>query len=384
MQTLVNRKELIAGLTTCKRAIDSRIALPILKHVLCEIYAGERCADRLHLTATDRQVCITTHIATIGPLDMAFTLPVKESLAFLKSSKVQDITIRQEADDNRHVTLTAGGAAVTLESFPADEFPCGVNATINEEEEPARLTFASQLWAIALDKVLFAVSSDEARAILMGVCFEAEAEDVIRFVATDTHRLAVWEVPAFNTQGQAFHCIIPGDTLRTLRAVIGKQDTRLDMAVYSNRVEFTIGTVEITSVLIEGQFPSWQKVLPDTQHVSAACVLPVAEFAGCVKRAAGFAAENSNRLEFKFGRDKLTMAAHSRLGDTSEEIRCNHYGPELEMVFNAKYLGDLLASVTGPEFRMGLTGLGSYSGIELSPAVTMEGNLRHVLMPMQP
>ena len=202
-------------------------------------------------------------------------------------------------------------------------------------------------------------------------------ESVLTLVSTDTHRLCVYECGIDNLVG-AVNAIVPGRAMMELSRALPESADKVYIGISQNQVKFTMGDTVVISTLIEGQFPNYQKVLPTT--FNRKLIIPTDPLAQSVKRAEIVARENLHRTTFSLTAGTLVLNAESgTVGRAQEEVEVVNEGDDIRIVFNAKYLGELLNVVDTEAIEMELSG-------ELSPALIRpqgQDNYRHVLMPMQ-
>jgi DNA polymerase-3 subunit beta len=229
----------------------------------------------------------------------------------------------------------------------------------------------------------FAVSTDEARAILTGILMVFEGE-TLRFVATDTHRLAVRTAKVKEGHG-AQQAIVPARAMNELMRILNDNEGDVTVCLSENQVLFvTPDGISLISRLIEGQFPNWQRVIP-TQRLRR-LTLQTLPFQRAVRRASIVARNANHRVILRTLDDKLTITAESSLeGVAYEEVEVVREGDDLDIAFNARYLLDVLSVIEEEGLYLDLTE-------QLKPGVVRPilpeseenaGDYLCVLMPMQ-
>ena len=237
----------------------------------------------------------------------------------------------------------------------------------------------------AIKQTLFATSSDETRAILTGVLVVFQG-DSLKFVATDTHRLAVRDCAVKEGSGSA-SAIVPSRAMSELGRIIGNGDGDVFVTLSSNQIQFHIpdekgGDTTLISRLIDGQFPNYERVIP--AQSTKKLTIEREPFAAAVKRAAIVARDSASRVVIRTTEDgdRLTITAESgSVGNAYEEVEVAREGDDspVEIAFNAKYLSDVLAVLDSEGLHIELTE-------PLRPGVirpTDDADYLCVLMPMQ-
>jgi DNA polymerase-3 subunit beta len=370
-----HRKELYDGIQTVARAVPSRSSLPILTHI--RISAGN---GRLTLTGTDLELWIEYALPTALILtDGAATAPAKNFTELLGAMPDADVSLSVE-DDRGSLHLKCNRANYTLNGLPASEYPL-----LPQVIDDTHFVMDRAVLRDAIKQTLFAVSSDETRVILTGVLLVYQG-DVLKLVATDTHRLALRECLVKEGEGSA-SAIVPARAMGELQRIIGNEDGEVLVTLSGNQVQFQVHdksgiTTTLISRLIDGQFPNFERVIP--KESTRTLVLQRDLFAAAVRRASVVARDSSNRIVLRTSDDgeRLIITAQSgNVGDAYEEVEMARSGDEepLQIAFNSRYLSDLLNNLDSEGLRFELTE-------PLRPGVikpTGDPMYLCVLMPMQ-
>jgi DNA polymerase-3 subunit beta len=208
-----------------------------------------------------------------------------------------------------------------------------------------------------IDRTRFAISTEETRYYLNGIYIHAAETDgtrVLRAVATDGHRLARVEEPLPDGAGGMPGVIIPRKTVGELRKLIEEVSGEVSIALSDTRIQFQVDSITLTSKLIDGTFPEYERVIPKDNDK----VLRVGkkDFADAVARVAAISSERSRPVKLSLARDLLVLSASSpEQGTATEELDADHVkyeaGP-LEIGFQARYLNDITDQIAGDvEFR---------------------------------
>lgn len=359
-------KVLHEALNTVGRMVTGRSTLQILSNVLIEAKP-----DGLRLSATDLEVAMECTLA-IPPTEAgSVTVPARTLSDVVGSLPSDSLTIETV---NGHLRMASGSSEYLLNSLPADEFP-----GLPQVTPIAELQLSQGALRRAIRKTVFATSDDETRAILTGALLLSDGKS-LKLVGTDTHRLAVKGIALEDTKAaKKFEVIVPSRALRELSRVLADDDDATVMVrVGEAQVMFSFGGLVLVSRLIDGQFPSYERVIP--KHAENGLTLNREAFITALKRAALVARPEANRVVFHVADTTLSMSAESaELGQGHEEMTAEVEGEPTDIAFNAKYLIDGLDAIDGETVRLGLTG-------QLSPAVLSsptEPDYQYVVMPMQ-
>ena len=232
-----------------------------------------------------------------------------------------------------------------------------------------------------IDKTRFAISTEETRYYLNGIffhCAEAGRESMLRAVATDGHRLAQAELPRPRGADGMPGVIIPRKTVHELHRLIEESAETLTISVSPTKVRFEIGSVTLTSKLIDGTFPDYGRVIP--QNNDKELKVETATFIAAVDRVSTIASERGRAVKLNLSADKLVLSVNNpEGGSATEEIAVGYTASPLEIGFNARYLLDIAGQLEGEEARFLLADAGSPTMIR----GTEDTTALYVLMPMR-
>jgi DNA polymerase-3 subunit beta len=232
--------------------------------------------------------------------------------------------------------------------------------------------------AEVLRQTVFAASKDETRPILTGALFSF-ADGNMQIVATDTYRLAMRKtVIAGGFEGTRTAIVSVRALNELLRVLSADKDDLVNVAVTDNQAEFEVGHVRIGSRLIEGQFPNFEKVIPDSHEKRVTLVAE--DFEQALRRALIVAREDAYRVVLRAEGQALQISAESQdVGKVSEEMACRLDGEPAEIAFNCRYLLEVLEAIGTEEINLDLSG-------PLNPGMLRAQGVDdylYVLMPMQ-
>ena len=342
MKLSISRDTFLGALQVVGRAVSSRAAVPSLGGV--KLTAG---SGQLTLSATDTELGLTMTVSELAiETDGTLLLPGRllgDVVRNLPGGEVS-LALRPEQGD---VELTAGSAHFHLRTLSAEDFP----RLPEFEGEVAKLP-AGPL-AETIDLVARAASRDEVRPILTGVLLHAE-DATLTMVATDSYRLSVKHTELERALPEPIDANVPARALRELARIIaqeGPDDVSISLA--RNQAVFQAGSVVLFSRLIEGQFPSWRQLIPESFEHEVR--LPRSELVEVARRVSQLAQRNAP-LRFAFAEGELTVAAETpEVGDASEALPAPYSGEPLEIAFNPQFLIEGLESVEGDELAIKLS-----------------------------
>jgi DNA polymerase III subunit beta len=371
MRLVIERGELLRALGHVTSVVERRTTIPILSNVLL------RAVDStLEFKATDLEREVIEGVAAEVTTPGAVTVPAHMLHDIVR--KLPDgtqVDIRKDTEKER-LTLAAGQARFALQTLPAEDFPdIGVGDMGQEFEVGA------QDLKRLIDKTRFAISTEETRYYLNGIYLHAAQSDTaptLRAVATDGHRLAQVELPLPEGAQGMPGVIIPRKTVHELHRLIEDSSANVKISVSPAKLRFEIGTVTLTSKLIDGTFPDYGRVIP--QGNDKELKVSNAEFQAAVDRVSTIASERGRAVKLNIQPDKLILSVNNpEGGSATEEIGVEYAASPLEIGFNARYLLDIAGQLEGDEACFMLADPGSPTMVK-DPG---DESALYVLMPMR-
>ena len=341
MKLSASRETFLANLGIAARAASARSSIQTLSGV--KIQAA---ADGIELQATDMEVGIRVRLDGNVEREGTAVLPGRLLLDVVRSLPNDDLKLEYHSQ-RQDVEVVSGSARFHLRTLPADEFP-----KLPTGEGAATLEVPTQAFVETVGRVGRAASRDEARPHLTGVLVSAGGTE-LRMVATDSYRLAVKETKLDKPLERELEVNVPVRALQELARVAGADGGEsIQVAALDNQVVFTAGDVVLSSRLIEGRFPNYKQLLPESfEHelrVSRAELLDV------VKRISLLAQKNAP-LRLKFTDGTLEVSAETPdIGEAREAMPVPFKGPEMEIGFNPEFLSDGLDSAESEELVLKL------------------------------
>ncbi|GCF09269.1 DNA polymerase III subunit beta [Dictyobacter arantiisoli] len=351
MKIKCKQQDLSRGLSTVSHAVSSRSTLPILANILLSTEQGS-----LKLSATNLEIGINCLIDAEIIENGTTTVPAKTFIDLVSSLR-QDQVELTVAEDSYDVNVKSPGSNANIKGMDPSEFPLIPSA--EGDEEPILLD--ANLLKDMIAQVVFAAADDDSRPVLTGVLVEV-ANEQVSFAAADAFRLAlrVSGLPGHVSSHSSI--LIPARTLSELARILPSEGA-VQMVVTPNRSQVLFHTehVDLVSRLIEGTFPNIKAAIP-REHATRA-VIETKEFAAAVKRVTPFARDSSNitRIKISSGGDgveagSLTLEATAEdIGNNVTTINAAVDGPDQEIIFNVRYLTDVLSILDTPEVALEVT-----------------------------
>ena len=335
MKFRCERELLAEALATASRAATGRTGtLPVLSGLRLEL-AG----DRLTVTGTDLELTIQLEVAVGGDIDGGAVVPARLTSDIVRSLPSGKVEVEVDADE---VRITGGRSQFSVRPLALDDYPRLASPA------GAAVTIDAAAFGEALRQVVRAASTDEARPILTGVLLAAE-NDGLRLVATDSYRLAVRDLPGVSVLGNDQKVLVPGRALGELQRLIG-QGEQLVLRLGEREATFEIGSVKLTTRLIEGEFPNYRQLVP-ASHPNTLTVdrEPLLEAIRRVK----ILAKDATPVRLRISTDGLTLTAITQdVGNAVEELDASALGDDLTVAFNPDYLAAGIEAVTADQITL--------------------------------
>lgn len=345
MAARIERAALINLLAKCAAVVERRGTIPILSNVLIEAMpdtSGEGGGGIIRVMATDLDMQIVESVAAKVETPGATT--VSAHLLFEIARKLpegSEVSLSAEAGEMR---VAAGRYQSKLKTLPRDDFPI-----IAEGDLPCRFDMAAKDIIAIIEKTRFAISTEETRYYLNGIFWHVSDEDggLLRAAATDGHRLARYTLPRPAGAESMPDVILPRKCVAELHKLLGEAvDEQVQVELSASKVRFTFGAAVMTSKLIDGTFPDYTRVIP-TANDKLLRVDPKA-FGQAVDRVATIASDKTRAVKMALDAGRVTLSVTSpENGTASEEISGDYSADPIEIGFNAKYLGEMLAQFKG-------------------------------------
>lgn len=371
MRVTLERSNLLKALNHVHRVVERRNTIPILSNVLLK---AEKSS--LDLKATDLDLEITE--ATPAQVDQAGATTVPAHLLYDIVRKLPDgaEVMLRTAEDGNSMSILSGRASFRLQCLPQSDFP---------ELSAGSFGHIFRMESVALknliDKTQFAISTEETRYYLNGIYLhvvDSDGEPKLRAVATDGHRLARSELQAPAGAEGMPGVIIPRKTVSELYKLVDDPDVKVTVELSDTKIRFTIGSIVLTSKLIDGTFPDYQRVIPTANE--KALIIDRQSFAQAVDRVSTISSERGRAVKLSLSDGQLVLTVNNPdSGSATEELAADYSDDPMEIGFNARYLLDVTAQLSGDQAHFLLADAGS-------PTLIRDGSDKdslYVLMPMR-
>jgi DNA polymerase-3 subunit beta len=371
MRVTLERSNLLKSLNHVHRVVERRNTIPILSNVLLNADGAS-----LALKATDLDLEVTE--ATAAQINQAGATTVPAHLLYDIVRKLPDgaeVLLATNADGNS-MAVTSGRSSFRLQCLPQSDFPELTAGTFTH-------TFRMPSTALKglIDRTQFAISTEETRYYLNGIYLHAIESDgalKLRAVATDGHRLARAELDAPSGVEGMPGIIIPRKTVAELQKLVDDPDIAVTVELSETKIRFTIGSVVLTSKLIDGTFPDYQRVIPSGNDKKL--TIDRQSFASAVDRVSTISSERGRAVKLTIADGQLTLTVNNPdSGSATDELAADYDSDPIEIGFNAKYLLDITGQLTGSEAIFMLADAGSPTLVR----DTGDENALYVLMPMR-
>jgi DNA polymerase-3 subunit beta len=336
----VSREELFGELQTVSRVASTRSAIQALSGVQLSAAGSEA-----ELRATDMEMGLRMPLAAEVEREGTVVLPARLFLDVIRSLPASKVTVELRSAE-QDVEIVSGGATFHIRTLRAEDFPPLPETGGDVVSVPAAA------FVETVQRVARSASRDETRPVLTGILVSA-SERELRMVATDSYRLSVKETALEEALDGSFEANVPARALQELARVAQATDEeRLRIAVRQNQVVFEVGRIVLSSRLIDGQFPNYRQLLPESYEHEL--TIAGAELTDVVRRVSLLAQKNAP-LRLAFAPGELTVSAQTPdIGEARESMPVRFEGEPLEIGFNPEYLRDGLESVESGDVTLKL------------------------------
>lgn len=340
MKLIIKREEFVEKLSVASRAVSTRTGTQALSGILLTAADGG-----VTLTATDGEMSLRTVLDAETEGDGAVLLPGR-LLAELARSLGDETVEIETREAERDVEIRSGDSNFHLRVLPVEDFPS------LPDPGDAPLTIPAAALAATIELVAPAASRDDMRPVLTGVLVTAAGEEMT-MVATDSYRLAVKRSVLEDGIGGELEANIPARALRELARLVSAEGLeRVAVSLLPNQAVFEVGGTLLTTRLIDGQFPNFRQLLPESYEHDVR--LPRADLLDVTRRVSQLAQRNAPlRLSFSPGELRVS-ASTPDVGDAEETMPAAFEGEPLEIGFNPEFLRDGVDSVEGDEVMLRL------------------------------
>ncbi|MEM8772599.1 MAG: DNA polymerase III subunit beta [Pseudomonadota bacterium] len=339
MKVTIERSALSKALGHVQSVVERRNTIPILSNVLLHASGGV-----LTLTATDLDI----EVSEDAPADVADEgATTVSALTFFEIVKrlPDGAQVRLELSGSEgRLQVSSGRSQFALAVLPDDDFP-----SLADNDLDTRFAMPTEDLKRLLQKTRFAMSQEETRYYLNGVYLHAETDGdapLLRAAATDGHRLARLDAPLPDGAGKMPGVIVPRKAIAELSRLLEDAEENVDIAVSPAKIRFGFGPGRLTSKLIDGSFPDYERVIPKGN--SNTLRVETKDFAQAVDRVSTVSADRTRSVKLALEADSLRLTVNNpEAGSALEELSVDYGGDALEIGFNARYLLDVAQQIDG-------------------------------------
>lgn len=365
MELSVTQENLTRALGSVGRVASSKAGLPILSNILLRTDG-----NRLLVAATNLEIASTQYVGAKIASPGAITIPARLVSDFVSSLPKGTVDMKVEGD---HLTISSGTFTSVINGVVADEFP---ELPTIDETSSIQYSINTADFKQSVSQTIITSSNDATRPALTGVYWHS-FEGNLYLAATDGYRLSERRLVETTSEVAA---IIPTTTLQEVLRTITDDTAEVDLLFDETQVRFRVGESEITSRLIDGNYPDYRQLIPATSETS--CGINTSEFVRITKVAGLFARESGGSVTLTADKEKQSLSLHSiasELGENTSSAAAE-VSADGQVTLNSRYLSEALSVVDGDmvEFR--------FSG-KLAPCVLTaksdDVNYKHIIMPLK-
>ena len=366
MRFTISQSVLLEHLKIVSRAVSNQLALPVLGNILIRAEG-----KKVYFSATNLEMAISTateaHIKNEGSI----TIPAKVLTAYV--SLLSDEEIEMSVADGLALLIETAQSKTKIKGLSADEFP-----NIPTIEGGAPFAVSGKDLAAAVEQVAFAAQTNATRPVLGGVSFELENSE-LRLVATDSYRLSLRTIGLEKSAKKAT-CVVPVRALVEMQRLLQSEDCEASVWLSDNQILFRVDGHELTSRLIDGQFPNYQEIIPK-EHATTV-LLDRESLQMSVRRLSIFAKEDNQQIRLEVGGDGRVVLStnNTQVGEDHNELLGQVTGPSTAVTLNADYVLAALQALHGEsKVRFNF-------GEKVGPVVVTaekKGPFLHLIMPLK-
>lgn len=365
MELTVLQEHFAKALTTASRVASSRTQLPILQNILLRTDG-----TRLLVAAMNMEIASMQYIGTKIAKPGAITVPARLITDFVSSLPKDKITVKVTGTK---LHITCGKYNSVINGVAADDFP---ELPTIDEQVAIQYQITAQDFKKAVGQTVIATSNDATRAILTGVYWHSHEGDLY-LASTDGYRLAERRLVKTESDVAA---IIPTSSLQEVLRTIGEETDSVTVLFDESQVRFRVDETEITSQLIDGNFPPYRQLIPQTNEVIA--TMKKDDFVRITKVAGLFARDSGGSVTITVDSEKGAVSLHSvasELGENTSEAPAEVTG-DGTITLNSRYLSEALGVIDATSVRFAFSG-------KLAPTVLQadidDAEYKHIIMPLK-
>jgi len=370
MKFTIDRSALLRSLNHVQSVVERRNTIPILSNVLLKAEDGT-----LTMATTDMDLEIHESVAADIETPGATTVPAHTLHDIIRKMPDGSDVVLELADGANIMTVKAGRSNFRLSCLPVADFP-----EIGNQEFSSQFAIPAADIRAMIDRTKFAMSTEETRYYLNGIYLhesEADGIKVLRAVATDGHRLAMFDMPLPEGAAGMPGVIVPRKTIGELRKLVEEAADTITIDLSESKMRFSFDHIVLTSKLIDGTFPNYDQVIPKGNDKLIEVDPKI--FSGAIDRVSTISDGKSRAVKIALAGTTMTLSANSpEAGSATEDIEI-HGNDNMEIGFNARYLLDITSQIQGEGCSLLLADAASPTIIK----DTSDASALYVLMPLR-
>jgi DNA polymerase III subunit beta len=365
MKIKCTQQDLSAALSIVNRAVSSNNTLPVLNNIRLFAENGE-----LKLSATNLEIAINATVMADVERGGTITVPAKSITAYVGLLKNEMLELELNGTE---LMIKSTGSDTNMKGIPSDEFPL-----LPKIEEGISISLPGTSVRNAIDMVAFAASTNISRPVLTGIFWQMSG-DTMKLAATDSYRLAEKTMLLEEPVTEEIKFILPAKTAQELAKILGMLDSEsVEIVIGKGQIMFVANGVELTSRLIEGNFPDYEKILPSESKTKA--VLATEDFVLALKKMSVIVRDNNNNVKLSVGEGKISVVSdETQVGHGNSDLEAETNGDSQETALNASYVLEVLSHLKDKHVNLGLND--GLSPVKVEPA--QESGYVHIIMPLK-
>lgn len=353
MKFIIKRDRLVQAVNEVSRAISSRTTIPILTGI--KITVND---EGVTLTGSDSDISIEAFIPLIDNDEVIVEVESFGGIVLQARyfgdivRRLPDENVELEVVSSYQTNIRSGQASFTLNGLDPLEYP-----KLPEVTDGKKIVLPINVLKNIIRQTVFAVSAIEVRPVLTGVNWLIK-ENLLTAVATDSHRLALREIPLETSLEEEYNVVIPGKSLSELNKILDDASESIEMVIANNQILFKLKDLLFYSRLLEGSYPDTSRLIPT--DIKSELVINSKSFLQAIDRASLLARENRNNViklsTLESGQVEVSSNS-PEIGNVSERVFSQQFsGEELKISFNGKYMMDALRAFEGDDIVISFAG----------------------------
>ena len=364
MKVIIPLGELVKKMNAISSVVPTRTTMPILSTVLMSAKDKD-----IYFSATDLDISVRSKVEGEVKEEGAIAAPARKVAEIVKSLSGKDVSL---AVDGEKLTIQCGKSRFVVNGRKSEDFP-----KLPKQESRVTVKMDPELLSRLIQKTVYAVSTDLTRPALCGVLWEVAAGGV-SMISTDGHRLAKVDVAMDTGKIEKMSVIVPPKALSTFKAYAEGED-EISTNFGENSISFEMKDSTIYSRLLEGPFPSYQRVIPENNEKEL--IIGRESLANATKRVSILSDALTHQVVFSLDKDKVILQVTTQdLGEATEEIEASFSDEPMSIGYNASYIQDILRTIETEKISF-LLDRPDNAGM-IRPVEEAEQGLRHVCIVM--